>query len=143
MVVPAAFVADASFALPWVFGDEHSPSSDEAWEAMKLGKASVHVPALWLWELTNTLVIGERRGRITLVQTAAFFRIVNQLPIRVAPTAMASLFDEIPRSMRTHALTAYDAAYLELAKRSRLPLATLDRELKEAARRDGVELVGE
>lgn len=142
MVVPAAFVVDASFALPWVFGDEHSPRSDEAWEAMKLKKASVYVPALWLWELTNTLVLGEKRGRITAAQTTAFLRIVDQLPIRVAPAVMSCLFDEIPRSMRTHALTAYDAAYLELAKRNRLPLATLDKELKAAAIKDGVELVG-
>ena len=72
MVVPAEFVADTSFTIPWVFGDEQNDASEEAWRAMKEWKVVVHVPALWLWEITNVLVRNEKRGRITSSQVNEF-----------------------------------------------------------------------
>ena len=110
---------------------------------MKDKKTVVHVPALWLWEITNTLVLSEKRGRIAATQVSDFLRIVEHLPIRVAPITTGSVFNEIPPQMRSHSLTAYDAAYLDLAKRTGLPLASLDKALVEAARREGIKLVGD
>jgi len=141
VVVPAEFVADASFTIPWVFGDESNRASEEAWQAMKEWKTVVHVPALWLWELTNVLVRNEKRGRINSVQVSEFLRLVERLPIKVSPGELPSVFANVPTLMRTHSLTAYDAAYLHLAKRSGLPLATLDEALGESAQREGIALV--
>ena len=141
MVVPAAFVADASFTIPWVFGDESNRASEEAWQAMKEGKAVIHVPALWLWELTNVLVRNERRGRINSRQVSEFLRIAERLPIKISPVELPSVFANVPPMMRAHSLTAYDAAYLHLAKRSGLPLATLDEVLAAGARGEGIALV--
>ena len=141
MVIPDAFVADASFTIPWVFGDESNRASGEAWQAMKELQIVVHVPVLWLWELTNVLVRNEKRGRINSTQVSEFLRLVERLPIKVSPGDLPSVFANVPPVMRTHSLTAYDAAYLHLAKRSGLPLATLDDALAESARREGIALV--
>jgi predicted nucleic acid-binding protein len=98
------------------------------------------VPTLSWFELRNALVVNEPRGRITEQQTARFLRNVERLAITIDSTP-----DEngVLTLARRHRLTVYDAAYLELALRSGLPLATLDVMLATAARSEGVPLLGD
>jgi predicted nucleic acid-binding protein len=98
------------------------------------------VPTLWWFELRNALVVNERRGRITEQQTARFLRNVERLAITIDGTPDES---GVLTLARRHRLTVYDAAYLELAVRNALPLATLDAMLATAARSEGVPLFGD
>ncbi len=96
------------------------------------------VPCLWWFEVRNILVVKDRRRRIGESDTAAFLVNLSRLRIRIdrAPEEGAVL-----RLARTRRLSVYDAAYLELAQREGLPLATLDDNLKGAATSEGVTLL--
>ena len=98
------------------------------------------MPSLWWLEVRNGLLIGERRGRLTQHDTAFFLRRASGLALTVdqAPDETGVL-----TLARRHRLTVYDAAYLDLALRESLPLATLDKELATAARAEGVALIGD
>ncbi len=131
------FAIDASAMLPWVFDDEDDPVATVA--ANRAAKEEMTVPALWWFELRNGLVMGERRKRITPDDTHVFLGRLTSLSILIdrSPDESALL-----RLARKHRLTAYDAAYLELAKRKSVALATLDADLAKAARGEGIELIG-
>jgi predicted nucleic acid-binding protein len=86
--------------------------------------------------------MGERRGRITPAESAAFIAMIEELPIVADRATETRALHETIGLAREHGLTAYDAAYLELAMRRGLPLATGDRQLAAASRRAGVALVG-
>ena len=132
-----AFVLDASIALSWAFADEEHPHARMALERLRVEAAVV--PSLWWFEVRNVLVINERRGRIEASHSAAFLRHVGRLPLTFdyAPDD-----DGILCLARTHRLSVYDAAYLELARREGIPLATLDRDLIVAAKGENVPLIG-
>ncbi len=132
-----AFVIDASIAAVWAFDDEDHAMASFASQSLLDGEA--FAPSLWWFELRNTLIINERRGRITEAQAAHFLKLVVQLPIRLDFTP-----DEqsVLSLARRHRLTVYDAAYLELSQRLRLPIATLDRELTVAAAVENIKLIG-
>ena len=131
-----AFVLDASITACWAFQDEDHPDARLAFHQMRSEEAVV--PCLWWFEVRNILVVNERRRRIAESDTAAFLLSLSRLRIRVdrAPEEGAVL-----RLARTHRLSVYDAAYLELAQREGLPLATLDADLKKAAAGEGVAIV--
>ena len=131
-----AFVLDASITACWAFQDEDHPDARLAFHQMRSEEAVV--PCLWWFEVRNILVVNERRRRIAESDTAAFLLNLSRLRIRIdrAPDEGAVL-----RLARTHRLSVYDAAYLELAQRERLPLATLDADLKKAAAGKGVALL--
>ena len=135
-VTPPAFVLDGSVALAWYFADEQDAYADAVGLALP-GTAAV-VPALWHWEIANTLVVGERRGRSTEAQATAFLARLAGQPVVTDPDAAGHAWAETIRLARAHNLSAYDAAYLELAVRLSLPLATLDARLKAAAKAAGV-----
>jgi predicted nucleic acid-binding protein len=130
------FVLDASVALAWAFEDEWRPSASVAYQRIRTDEAIV--PSLWWFELRNALVIGERRKRITEDATAAFLGHVSRLRVTIdyAPEETAIL-----ALTRRHRLGVYDAAYLQLAQRERIPLATFDSRLMRAARAEKVTLV--
>ena len=130
------FVLDASIAASWAFPDENSPIATRAFEQLRDG-ALAHVPSLWWFELRDTLVVGERRGRLTEDDTESFLSSLNAFDIRVdgVPSDHAVL-----HLARRHRLTVYDAAYLALAGSRRAPLATLDKQLATAAHVDGLAL---
>jgi predicted nucleic acid-binding protein len=132
-----AFVLDASITACWAFQDEDHPDARLAFHQMRSEEAVV--PCLWWFEVRNILVVNERRRRIAESDTAAFLLNLSKLRIRIdrAPDESAVL-----RLARTHRLSVYDAAYLELAQREGLPLATLDADLKKAAAGEGVALTG-
>jgi predicted nucleic acid-binding protein len=129
-------VLDASAAAAWCFEDEASAATDALLDRVKLNGAVV--PALWHLELGNVLVVAERRGRTIQGGIAARFALLAQLPIAVDPETTGRAWREIVNLARSEGLTAYDAAYLELAIRRGLPLATRDAALLGAARRTGV-----
>ena len=113
------FVVDASITACWALRDEDHPNADLALARLRTDEATA--PALWWFEVRNILVVSERRNRLTETETAAFLRDLARLPITLDRTPGES---EVLRLARTHKLTVYDAAYLELAQRSRADLAT-------------------
>jgi predicted nucleic acid-binding protein len=130
-----AFVLDASVSACWAFADEDHPAADLAFSSLQTEEAVV--PALWWFEVRNILVVNERRGRINEQETDFFLRALALFRIRIDRDPEHA---GVLRIARTQGLSVYDAAYLELAYREKLPLATLDRRLGEAARLMGVQL---
>jgi predicted nucleic acid-binding protein len=133
-----AFVVDASVAMNWAFPDEEDDIALAALRRIRAEPACV--PAVWWFETRNVLLINERRQRITEADTMAFLRFLSCLDIEIdrAPDDLG-----IATLCRRHRLTVYDASYLELALRQRIPLATLDKRLAAAAKSEGVVLIGE
>jgi predicted nucleic acid-binding protein len=131
------FVVDASITACWAFRDEDHPRSDLA--LAKLRSDEALAPVLWWFEVRNILVANERRKRLAQTDTADFLRELARLPITLDRTPEES---EILRLARAHGLSVYDAAYLELAQRHRVELATLDGDLMDAARAEAVGLLG-
>lgn len=128
--LPDAFVVDCSACLPWYIEDEASEFCNQL--ARALPTSTVWVPVLWRMEFSNALINAERRKRMTRERRCAVLAHVDQLPLRVdGEHPSLSQLSEIADA---HALTAYDAVYLELAARRKLPLATLDAALVKAAR---------
>jgi predicted nucleic acid-binding protein len=101
---------------------------------------SLYVPSLWTLEVANALLVGERRRRTTPADAARFLAILATFPITVDDRTAAHAWRETTHLARAHGLTAYDAAYLELAICLGVPLATLDDKLIAAAVAVGVQL---
>lgn len=101
------------------------------------------VPRHWFLEVGNTLLMGERRKRCSEADTANFLGILRALAIEPDPEPMAHVAASTFALARGHGLTLYDAAYLELAMRASRPLATLDKELRTAAKKAGVKCLPE
>jgi len=126
------FVADASFALAWVLEDECSDRVDEVLEQMGVG--GVCVPSHWSLEVTNGLLAAARRGRIDV---SDLHMLIPDLRAMIEETDLQTereAWEGILSLAWRRKLTSYDAAYLELCLRKKLPLATLDEKLATAAR---------
>lgn len=136
----AGLVLDSSIALSWCLPDEAAPDVDEVQQTVVMQAAVV--AAHWPLEVANALLMAVRRGRIDVAFRDAALRDLAALPIALDPETSSRAWRETLRLAETHRLTAYDAAYLELAHRRDLPLATLDGDLRTAARELGVILVG-
>lgn len=130
-------VLDASVALSWVLADESAPEADQAMHQVVQNGAVV--PRIWRYEMLNALLVAERRGRMNSRDIADTLADIARLPITVDEGDADA--NDILRIARRRALSAYDAAYLALAGRRRLPLATLDNRLQRAALAEGVLLV--
>ena len=133
----ASFVADASATLPWCFGDEATPETEALLERLRAGEAAI-VPAHWPTEVMNGLIMAVRRGRIDPGKVTRFARDLAALPIRIEPPHAPTAWEAVFGVATDYQLTVYDAAYLELAKRTGLPLASLDGDLRKAALAAGV-----
>lgn len=131
------FALDASVALAWLFEDEDEPLAEAAGAAM-VGGAAVVVPRLWYAETANSILVGFRRGRFTADKAELFWSRLCELALEIdeQPPQTADFFGLAWQ----HELSAYDATYLDVARRFRCPLATLDRKLAEAAGRVGVKI---
>ncbi len=138
MNAPEAFVLDGSVTMAWYFADESNPYADSV--LSDLESAHALVPSLWSLEVANTVLVGERRKRSTEAQAAAWLGILESLPIAVDGETTSHAWSSTLALARSQNLSAYDAAYLELAMRRGLPLATLDDKLKAAATAVGVAL---
>jgi predicted nucleic acid-binding protein len=134
-------VVDASVALAWGFPDEGSAYADEVLEGLK--EQAIVVPALWAVEIANALLVGERRKRLQQVQIRRFVTLLEGLPVVQDIQSVGSTVNGLLPLAREHKLSAYDTAYLDLAIRKGLPLATLDKSLKRAATKVGVSIWGE
>jgi predicted nucleic acid-binding protein len=133
----ATFVVDASVALAWCFEDEATSWSDGLLRRLGQGDQAV-VPGLWQLEVLNALIIASRRKRVKPDQPDLIWKAFSILPIETTMPLTSSQSADVLRLSVKHALTAYDAAYLELAQRLTLPLATLDVDLRRASQAEGV-----
>ena len=128
-------VVDASVVIAWLFDDEDEPRADSVLELLTVDGALV--PHLWHLETHNTLLIAERRGRLSARGVKERLDALKGLPIRtdIQPDLQSAF-----NLARAHGLSFYDALYLELAKREIAELATLDGALGRAALAEGVPL---
>ena len=134
-------VLDSSATLAWVYADETTAAIRRVFE--QVADDGAIVPALWRLEVANSLTIAVRRGRIDADFRQAALTDLAFLDITADHHTDARAWNETLALADRFRLTLYDAAYLELARRRDLPLATLDRELRNAARALGVTLLGE
>lgn len=132
-------VLDASLALQWFLEDETGRQYGLSVLASLSNKRAA-VPILWFYEVGNGLVMAHRRKRITLDQIDGFLTRLKALPIDAAQQAPSEIL-ELPALAQKHSLTNYDAAYLALAMRLNLPLATTDADLRKASTAAGVAMV--
>ena len=139
----AAFVLDASVAISWCFpGDptENTPYSRRVLSELAVNDAIV--PEIWAFEVANSIFVAySKRQRITEQQIHEYLELLKALPIRVEPQSLWANVD-LESMARRQNLTAYDAAYLDLALRTNLALATSDNTLRLAATAAGVALLG-
>jgi len=132
-----AFVLDCSVALAWLFPDESTKETDHLRDSLVEGRA--FAPALWPIEVANVLLVATRRGRVNPDEWEQIYANLEALPIEIDPVSTTRVWGRTLRLANAHRLSVDDAMYLELALRMRLPLATLDRALGEAARTEGLE----
>ncbi|MHB1191859.1 MAG: type II toxin-antitoxin system VapC family toxin [Longimicrobiales bacterium] len=132
------FVLDASVTLSWCFEDEGGEYAERVLGALRSSEAVV--ASIWPLEIANGLAVAERRGRLDPAGAARFMELVLALPIAVDPASRGSGLREAHRLARARGLSAYDAAYLELALRHGIPLATLDARLRDAAVAEGAQI---
>src|ERR1700733_7600130 len=130
-------VVDASVALAWALPDESSAYAEAV--LIVVETEGLRVPELWAREIANGLALAYRRKRIASADETAFLAALSHLMIDVeeASDAVTSIRDGTAAAMR-YGLTAYDAAYVDLASRERLTLATLDKDMRKAAEQSGV-----
>jgi len=129
-------VLDASLTLQWFLEDESGREYGLNILASLSSKRAV-VPILWFYEVGNGLLMAHRRKRITFAQIDGFLTRLKALAIDAAPPVAGEIL-ELPSLAQKHGLTNYDAAYLALAMRLNLPLATTDADLRKAASEAGV-----
>ena len=135
-----AFVVDCSIAMAWLFNDEATPKTEDL--LTRLTTETALVPSWWFIEITNVLAMAERKRRITAAQSDAFIADLGKLGIEQDDEAPLRAFTYLLTLCRRHRLTSYDAIYLDLAVRRNLPLATLDDDLRKAAKKLGIRLLG-
>lgn len=126
-----SFVVDNSVVMAWAFEDEASPYADAVLE--RLTETAVIVPAIWPLEVVNVLLVAERRQRLRQADSVRFLTLLSHLPIFVDHSRPERRMEELLSLGRTRNLSSYDAAYLDLAMRKGLPIATLDQKLMNAA----------
>ena len=131
-----AFVLDCSVAMAWVFPDEATESTGRLRDSLIDGRA--FVPSLWPVEVASVLLAATRRRRLGAEEWPRVCANLEALPIEIDPVSMSRTWGAALDLAVEHRLSAYDAMYLELALRMRLPLATLDRALAAAVRAAGV-----
>ncbi len=133
------FVLDCSISISWVLVDEDDYYANSILALMT--DATAFVPEIWSLEVVNTLLVAERRNRMTIEQSEQAIKLLQSLPIVIDTLTSSQAFQGTFKLGREHNLASYDAAYLELALRKNLPLATNDNRLIEAAKRCQVRLM--
>jgi predicted nucleic acid-binding protein len=135
-----SIVLDPSLALSWYFEDERTPAADAVLD--RVVEEGAIVPVLWRLEIANGLQMAIRRKRIDIRFREEAIANLARLPIAIDSETNDHSWISILHLSDRFRLTVYDAAYLELAQRRSLPLATLDRDLRSAARRSGADVIG-
>ena len=129
---------DASLALAWALPDEATRYTDEMLE--RVASATAWVPPLWPYEIANGLLMAQCRHRLTAAQSSAFVDELLKLPIEIEPRSARTVLETHIGLATQYTLTAYDAAYLDLALRRGIPLITQDKAMRAAATKSGVQL---
>ena len=132
-------VVDASLVLQWFLEDEAGRDYSLA-VLQALSEKRAAVPPVWFYEVGNGLLMAFRRKRITLEQMSGFLNRLKTLPLDAGSQETDAVL-KLPELALARGLTTYDAAYIDLAKRLRLPLATTDRALRAAAEAEGVAVI--
>ena len=133
-----AFVLDCSVTMAWIFPDEATDATDRLRDTLVETRA--FVPALWPIETANALLVATRRGRIVQGEWPRIRSHLDALPIDIDPVAASRTWGAALDLANTHGISVYDAMYLELAVRMRMPLATLDQALRAAGQAAGVDV---
>ena len=133
----SALVLDASAAIAWASPDETAPPA----LAQAITTQALAAPSLWPFEVYNVLLMLLRKGRLDDEAYAASHAALSALRVELEATSAERVVNAVSLLAQSHGLTLYDAAYLELAKRRRLPLATLDNDLIKAAKKEKVKLL--
>jgi predicted nucleic acid-binding protein len=133
----ASYVVDPSVALAWLLPDETTDRAASIRQAIEQG-AEAWIPSHWWLEVGNGLLVAERRGRIAPEQVSHALTLVNALPFEEDENTAEQIPGRTLTLARKHALTIYDAAYLELAQRRGAALATFDGQLLKAAKKEKV-----
>lgn len=134
------WVLDCSLALAWALPDETSKRADR-FLAEVSRKSVLWVPALWWYEMANALTMAQRRQRLAEADRMRLVELYGMLPIQTDIHLIPDVMWRFHVLAEEYGLSAYDAAYLELAQRRGLGLATLDRRLIRAARKAGVKVI--
>jgi predicted nucleic acid-binding protein len=135
-----SLVLDSSVALAWIYADEATDAVLRLFDEVRLNGA--WVPALWRWEIANVLQLNVRRERHDGDFRDGALASLALLPVKVDAEADRRAWGDTLHLAERHGLAVYDAAYLEIASRRGIALATLDRQLRSAAASEGVELLG-
>jgi predicted nucleic acid-binding protein len=135
-----SLVIDASLTMAWYFEDESTPATDALLD--RVADAGAMVPGLWRLEVANAFQTAIRRHRIDAVYRDASLAELELMPITIDADTSTYAWSATLRLSERFSLTLYDAAYLELAQRRSLPLATLDCDLRTAAPALNIELLG-
>ncbi len=131
------FVLDCSITMAWFFQDEETSYTTAV--RRSLGEnAHAFVPSIWMFEVGNVFIISERRKRINEDKTALLLAQLKILPIHIEETPTFIITRNIMDIARKYQLSTYDAAYLELAIRKEIPISSLDKDLKKAAKKSGI-----
>jgi predicted nucleic acid-binding protein len=135
-----SFVVDSSVALAWCFEDEHTKPVMDLLD--RVVEAGAFAPSLWPLEAFNGLLMAERRRRVDARRRQRLGGFIRALPVILDTETADQAWTATLRLAERHRLTIYDAAYLELAQRRKLPLATLDEDLIKAAKASGTSVLG-
>jgi predicted nucleic acid-binding protein len=137
------FVLDASVALLWFVPQTNPTGADDASATLKaLKESQALVPSLFALEVANVVAKLESKGIVTEADSQRFIVLLGRLNIVTDQATAARALGDTLNLARRHKLSAYDAAYLEIALRAGLPLATLDANLAKAASTAGVPIFG-
>jgi len=134
------FVLDNSVAMRWCFEPDENRYAESILDKLEAGDTAI-VPVMWLYEASAVLAREQNRGRLAAPEADEFIAALQSLNITVDDESAARIFSDVHRVALTYRLTSYDAAYLELAIRRNLPLATLDEDLIRACNVAGASLV--
>ena len=134
------FVVDSSVTLTWCFEEERTAATEYLLDMVT--DSGAIAPALWPLEVLNALLVAEKRKRVDFTRRHELISALRSLPITLDTKTSSQAWMTTNQLAEQYRLTIYDSAYLELARRLTLPLATLDADLREAARALGVSLLG-
>ncbi len=135
------FVLDNSVAMRWLLESEKNSDQKYAESVLKsMANSNAHVPNLWQLEAISVLIGAEKRCETSLGEIEKFISQLENLPIHTDPSTARHAFNRTLTLARAYNISSYDASYLELAVRERLPLASLDKKLVKAARKADLEI---
>jgi predicted nucleic acid-binding protein len=133
------WVIDSSIALAWALPDETSKEAERFLSRISM-RTILWVPALWWYEIANALLTAQRRKRLIEAERIRLMELYRKLPIRTDKMLDSDIIWRFQTLAIEYNLSAYDAAYLELAQRRGLGFATADRPLRLAAQRAGIKV---